>query len=510
VIIMRTAILITALFLSAAQSFAAEFPQGSIAMLPTCPGDDVNNVKDYDELGALGAALLTPLLTGTISHGLKAWGLHLQEIAKEQQVDALASGDYFYRAKSSLDAITPRNRCMIVATKATIGSKRTLGQVTAEYRSGKFTLVEGRRSYQESGDAAAGSNALNLQLQKLGFGDRLAPGLLAVFDIEFSPTRAEARLVPRFVVMDHSVREKVIDSKARDMTLEFSLSVPGSEAPFGKFLIKFDGLVAGIARRRANEDGTHDAAVGLLANRGPWFNTPATPTAVEQQLAAGKTAKNAQAEENSNAKFAREAARALKEAIDGDECPGDGEDLELWSKANAQLVVETAKPEAKRDVAKVVAVTQVANYYGACTRVNKASKAIEASKLKAHSAYLPFDVAISVKEFRERPAAKFFGELLADEKVIEGVTSGAMHAIDPGTREADKKAKEAATLTKREAYELALLDADKAQVEVASAKADERAAKELDAQFKKRAANRLANELGLQLPYPDLGLWAQG
>lgn len=507
---MRTAILITALVLTAARAVAADLPQGAIALLPVCPGDDVNAVKAHDELGPLAAAVLTPLLTGAISHGLKAWGLHLQEIAKEQQVDALASGDYFFRAKSSLDAITPRNRCMIVATKATVSSKRTLDQLTAAYRSGVFAMVDDRRNYKESADAKSGPNALTGELQKLGFANNLAPGLLAVFDIEFSPTRTEARLVPRFVVMDHSVREKVTDTKARDMTLEFSLNVPGAESPFGKFLIKFDGLVAGVARRRANDDGTHADSVGLLVNRGPWFSAPAAPTAVEQQLMAGKTAKNAQSEENANAKFAREAALALNEKIPGDGCPGPDENAELWSKANARVVAETAKPEAKRDVTKVVAVTQVANFYGACSRVSKAAEAIEASKLKTTGVYLPYDVAISVKEFRERPAAKFFGELLADDKVIEGVTGAAMHAIDPGTREADKKAKAAEKQTQREAYEQALLDADKAQVEAENAKAEERPAKELDAQFKKRAANRLADELGLQLPYPELGLWAQG
>lgn len=507
---MRTAILVTAFFLTAARAGAADLPQGAIALLPICPGDDVNAVKTHDELGPLAAAVLTPLLSGAISHGLKAWGLHLQEIAKEQQVDALASGDYFYRAKSSLDAITPRNRCMIVATKATVGSKRTLDQVTSAYRSGVFTLVDERRSYRESSDKTSGPTALTAQLQKLGFANGLAPGMLAVFDIEFSPTRAEARLVPRFVVMDHSVREKVTDTKARDMTLEFSLNAPGADAPFGKFLIKFDGLVAGVARRRANDDGTRADAVALLANRGPWFSAPAAPKAVEQQLAAGKAAKDAQAEENSNARFARAAARALKETIDGEDCPGPDETAELWAKANARVVEETAKPEAKKDVTRIVAVTQVANYYGACSRVSKAAEAIESNKLETTGVYLPYDVAISVKEFRERPAAKFFGELLADDKVIEGVTGAAMHAIDPATREADKKAKEERIQTKREAYEQALLDADKAQVEATSAKAEERAAKELDAQFKKRAANRLADELGLQLPYPELGLWAQG
>jgi hypothetical protein len=507
---MRIAILITAFFFTAARAFAADLPQGAIALLPTCPGDDVKAVQTHDELGPLAAAALTPLLTGAISHGLKAWGLHLQEIAKEQQVDALASGDYFYRAKSSLDAVTPRNRCMIVATKATVSSKRTLEQVTADYRSGVFAIVEDRRSYKESADEKSGATALIGELQKMGFRNNFAPGLLVVFDIEFSPTRTEARLVPRFVVMDHSIREKVTDTKARDMTLEFSLNVPGAESPFGKFLIKFDGLVAGVARRRANDDGTQAASVALLANRGPWFSTPASPTAVEQQLAAGKTAKGLKAGENSNANFAREAAQALNEKIPGDGCPGPDENAEFWSKANARVVAETAKAEAKRDVTKVVALTQVANFYGACSRVIKAAEAIEAAKLKITGVYLPYDVAISVKEFRERPAAKFFGELLADDKVIEGVTGAAMHAIDPGTREADKKAKEAEKQTKREAYEQALLDADKAQVEAESAKAEERPAKELDAKFKKRAANRLADELGLQLPYPDLGLWAQG
>jgi len=155
-------------------------------------------------------------------------------------------------------------------------------------------------------------------------------------------------------------------------------------------------------------------------------------------------------------------------------------------------------------------LTQETIFFGACQRLLAAQDKQKAKQFKETDHFVAYDTTVHVKEFRERPAAKFFGDLLADDTVRASVTTALVNAVDPATRAAAAEKEAAALLTQRIAYEAALLDAQKAILDFQMAKEEDRALKQLDMEYKKRAANRLADALKLPRPYPESGTWFTG
>ena len=90
---MRAVLLMLLIALSPLPVFAADLPGGMVQFLTTCPGDLITTAKPEKADEGLFAAILTPLLAGTINAGLKAWGAKLKEASQEQQVDTLHAGD---------------------------------------------------------------------------------------------------------------------------------------------------------------------------------------------------------------------------------------------------------------------------------------------------------------------------------------------------------------------------------------------------------------------------------
>jgi len=240
---------------------------------------------------------------------------------------------------------------------------------------------------------------------------------------------------------------------------------------------------------------------------GQWFGIPALAEPTKNRASAYTEALSQINTETTAKELARVAAKALGAPDIPDDCPAEGDLLAPWTKANAKLEVEKAKPANQQNAKLIAALTQEVTFYGSCQRLRTAQKKRDDNKLKEEAEFTPFDITVNVKEFRERPAAKFFGEVLGDADVQKGATTAIMNAVDPGTREeiAKKKAEEKLALQVK--LESAIFDAEKARVAYESAGEKEKAEKYLDMEYKKRAANRVADELQVSRPYPEAGAW---
>lgn len=295
---MRSLLFSLCAFAFGVPSHALGGPPGQLTFLENCPGDKLDNAVVAKDEG-LFTLLLTPLLTGAINQGLKAVGTHLKDIASEKQVDVLHAGTYFYRATgeqingpadlTESNDIELRSRCVLLTSRGTANIKgRTLTQLSAGYHASTYRPT-GNGGRQITAWTPAGA-ALGTKLGELGYSDASRPGLVVVFDLELASVAGAARLVPRFVVLDHSIREKTADGYERDMTVELSLRLPGGTAPFAKMLTKFEGLKIGNGvRRMGTESGIPDPqalASTQLSVTGDWFSLPALDTEAAARVTA--------------------------------------------------------------------------------------------------------------------------------------------------------------------------------------------------------------------------------
>ena len=495
--------------LSATAAVAADFPQGSIMLLPTCPGDQVKQAADQPQESA-ATAVLTPLVTGAIGRGLKALGAKLQELAAEQQIDALSTGDHFFvTADKDPSVLGLKSFCVVAATKSVMSTPRTLADLVSGYSAAEYLDTNGARRITSW--LNSGATALADRLEQVGYANGSKPGVVVVFDVDVSVQRSHVRLVPRFVVMDHSVREKRADSKPRDITFEVAFTAASAEEAFGREVFKFDGLTPNAARRRLTLDiaNPSDGGPSALLLPGQWFGLPSLGEASQSRLTKLEAAIVKINSETQTAVLARAAAVKLGATMEAD-CPTMDASLESWASVNAALVAEQAKPQSAQNAVVVATSTHQITFYSACIRMRDAENVRDALVLKDLEAFVAFDLAMNVKEFRERPAAKFFGDLLSDDTVRGGVTTALVNAVDPGTREAADEKREAEIVAARVKLEQALLEAEKAALEYAAADAATKEAKRLDLEFKRRAVNRAADELNLPRPYPADGVWYSG
>jgi len=285
----RSAVCLTALVISAptlaAKAPEVELPEGRIILLPQCPGDVVPTSKEA-RIAPIIAAILTPLLTGAIDHGLKAVGDKLKAEAQEAQVDVVSTGDHLYalhHEKEGKLALRLKSRCLIVATKGTKKTGRKLQDLLREYRVATYTLESATNQLilagwsKQGANSVTAANALAEELRKAGYKDGANPGLIVVFDVDLSSPQTDARLITRYVVLDHSIREHIVDSKARDVTLEITQAGSSATGPFGTSVIKFDALTINAPRWR-------DASSQLPS--GQWFALPALPEATRSDFSA--------------------------------------------------------------------------------------------------------------------------------------------------------------------------------------------------------------------------------
>jgi hypothetical protein len=263
----RPSALSVALVVLAAASAPAEPVRGRLSFLDQCPGDVVSTAQPT-ALPAFLAPLLTPLLTGVVNQGVKAVGQKLTEEAEEASVDVVHQGDHFYRFHVAQDDFGLAFRCFVVVSRGARSSTGSLEALAEGYRSASFDPATGQTTWVPN------ARKLEEHLAGAGYSDGRLPGIVGVFDLQLSAQGNAARLAPRFIAMDHSVREERVDGKARTVTFEFLWESPTAQRPFASALVKLDGLVIG-----APFVASTDAEQPIVSSE--WFALPpiATPTA---------------------------------------------------------------------------------------------------------------------------------------------------------------------------------------------------------------------------------------
>ena len=245
------------------QAQASTLNRGGISFLEKCPGDRVvaKQSGSIRTLSGVIPALLTPLITGAVDFALESTGERLSNAASDDptktQADFLHTGSYFYIQKKGTDPREPENPkeitywdqkswCLIVASKATKATNNTVTNLVEGYTGYTFEIdpKTRKRSYVSKPNYPQATINLVNKLEKLGFKGKLTPGVLAVFDFEVSDQRNTFRLVPRFVVMDHSIREKKVDKRSRDITFTFKFAIPENDGvkELNLPLVKVEGL----------------------------------------------------------------------------------------------------------------------------------------------------------------------------------------------------------------------------------------------------------------------------
>ena len=481
---------------------AGEGPRGAILLLESCPGDEepTGMQKPADE--ALLPLILAPLLTGLVSQGMKTGGEKLQAAAKEAQVEVLHVGDYFYTWKNENGGRAElKNRCIIVGTRGTGKTSTTLAE-----------LSDGYAALSDEPRWTSNPDELIESLKKMNFSDKKVPSIVGVFDVELSKTRSEARIVPRFVVLDHSLRERTTKKKEWTYTFEFSLSTP--EKAFGSAVIKIDGLKAGNPFTQTTRGP--DYKNPIITSQ--WFALPGIDPSVKAKVTATKEANQIIKVEKEASRLAWQAAKELGEATlpkpdsgGYPECPARDAVVERLAAAHSRLVKEkTAVTQSNPNLENIAKCNNMVSLYDACRKRRAAEKIVDDSKLASNASIRTFDLGVVVKEFRKRPAAQFFGDLLTDETTRTGVAGAVVKEFDPTVKAEKAKAEQEAAAADREAYETALVAAEAATNAYETAAIEERAAKYIDMEAKKRKANRVAEKIGVAMPYPGAGTWFTG
>lgn len=487
---------------------------GKLALLTTCPGDITEKVAgkqdQQDEILPFFAALLTPLLTGVVNQGLKAAGSKLTESANKQNIDVLHAGDHFYYWPDNADNQSqepvwknkPRlhHACLIVVSKGTMkpGKKRKLEDITKGYKSVNFTPDPITQVLNEE------ALKIWLEAQKNGYSDLKIPGLIAVFDVELSEQKTEARLIPRFVMMDHSIREKKKDTNRRTMTFEFDFSIPGQDKSFGKPILILANIRIGTAL-------VQDQNSQITST---WYTLPEIPKSSSDLVSTLKESTQQRKVEIQTALLAGKIARwkgdkNIPVPDDGDPfcTPNSAEVSANIIEEGAILAKELEKKTNKDPNHKVLRYTNSLLYYQSCKKQHALGLKLVNTREQFTSLTRSFDATVTVKEFRERSFEKFWGAVLSDDAMRTGLTSAIVGQVDPATRAAREKTEETANIAAWEAYDTAMVTARNAEITYLSATATEKPTKYIDMEAKKRAANRKALSLSISLPFPESGLW---
>lgn len=515
---------------------------GSIILEANCPGD-VNLAKkpagppDGDE-SAFAAALLTPIITGVISQGIKVAGSKLKESAQEKSIDVLNQGGYFYSWQTHLPSeddkkvpvnsgFRPSSSCIIIASRSTLKTKRSLDEIVSGYKFKRVIWEEDTSrsvmvpSQDSAWEADGQSKAdLKLLLTNRGFTDERKPGVLAIFDVEVSNRHKEGRLVPRYVYMDHSVREKSDDSYLRTISYEMSFSTPAATEKFANLFVKFEGLA--VNSPLGPEELKSPVLGGSTGIKSNWFAFPAVDAATVTLQTAHKDAKLKASSSQTGAVLAAYAAKELGTSdlfyldfvVDYENASGNSP----WPSAkslreklpivNANLAVEQAKPKDRIDPQKVALHVQEKTFIeGALEYLASAKKVVE-NALDDGDVARTFDMSVDIKEFRKRPIAEFFGDVLSQEAVQTGIVSALDAQFNPATRKATSDAEAAKALEVQTALEDTIVAAHTAQATYENpASAAEKATAYVSMEAARRKANRLADQLGVPLPFPGSGVW---
>ncbi|MEX0299525.1 MAG: hypothetical protein AB3N28_10670, partial [Kordiimonas sp.] len=434
----QTLVLGTMLSLISSVQVQAGTTRGGVALLEMCPGDTVTAPADTPgRAEGLFLSLLTPLLTKGVSMGLNAVGTKLNKAAQEADVDFHRVGGHFFTAtKKNENAIDGsgavsygmRSACIVVASKGTNSKSsdgRNFGNLTSGYRKFEF----GDDVYSD------GSADLVKQLEGMGFSAaedvKTLPGLVAVFQVETSSVETEFRLVPRFVAVDHSIREKKADRKARTFTFETNYLIPGQDNAAEGHPIKIGNLVIGQPFTQEMGEGAS------VSSR--WLPMPKLDASVTSHVKSiGELKGKLGALKAAGALSAASAARLGYVAIAGNStCRAPNihqqELLDLHGKLSSEQV------KASPSTQLVARYTQAKAFHQSCFEQAALKNQIGKKVKGANSLARSYDLEIKIKEFRSRPFVKCLGELLSDEDTQGKLKETIVNAIDPATRQAAAK-----------------------------------------------------------------------
>jgi len=501
---------------------AASEPVGFVELLPACPGDVFKKRTDVSVQAqeSLLASILSPLIGQTVSVGLDRLGSRLKEASEEKKVATLQTGTYLYKLQGDGSTLNPR--CLIVVSRSVEEDKKQgLAAMSRDYLYATTTITEdtGDRAivYHKDFQCRAGSEGCQTivdYLKAAGFSDRVKPGVLGVFELELSNERTEFRLVPRFVVTDHSLRDERRDSKRRDLTFEIALHLPGTEEPAAELLFKFERLRHSQAFVIETDDAMRPDPV--MTSR--WIPLPEPSSRVSAKLAK-------RAELNARVKASVETAVLAAATIRNHTSnnPPEFQSMQFPCKSNvdtyfasyvdakAELAALQTRATKSNPLSKeIAAATSRAAYYSACNDRSTARAAMQAELDKGfEDGYLSraANISVDIKEFRKRPVIEFLADVLADDDTRSSVAEAITNSIDPAAIE--KAAQEAAAeqVANLEKYEEARIADENAMLNYVAAADDQKATLFITMDSAKRSANRKARTAGVSIPYPESGFW---
>ena len=513
---------------------AEDLVRGGVHVLPQCPGDKVTRASGDPEFAGLLVGVIAPLITSGVNTLLKKAGQSLTEAAQEQTVDRLHQGSYFYNWQ--LDPDTDDEKflmnfgCVVVATRGTQNGRSSLKSLASGYKSIQTTLSgEGNSSSLKASEEALANELANL----LGRTDPAIedtrmpnPAVIGVFDVELSRQGTSFRLLPRFIAMDHSLRERRKSDTKRSFTFEAEFSAPGADTPFATVVAKIDGVSRNNSFDQAQLIKDYDS-VGALSFSGQvtqWMPIVALDQSVRDQLARVSQADDQLKMLAETASKARALALAsefdsVAEVFDGFEesapldegCPP----AEAAKTAVDKIILPQISTENKKgkDADKLVidAWTQAQIFFDTCRSIELEKGDQAKIKFRIGDRARTFDLQILIKEFRDRPVARFFGELLSDDDTRQGIASAITSRINPAELQEAAEEETNQTQMLRVSLETALLAVRRQEIELSAlpAGSNELRIKELEVQAAKTSANRVANELGQGLPYPSEGLFVR-
>lgn len=512
--------------------------QGQVYLLDQCPGDEYIQATTQgtpaaasEELAAFPAAIIAAILPTLVQKSVKSLGAAMTKAASEQQVNGFHAGEHLYvlakqpAARDGKREYLLKLGCVVVQGESATNPVGVLHEIYKEYRSlterhddadpdNSPDKCEQIQNYERADHEAYWCRNPDELVDELeGRKPIRAPSFLAVLDVEQSRQRSEMRLIPRFVHFAQSLR-KPGDKNKRTVSITLDLQIPGAENPFGSTRIDFKDIRPGESYHQSDLPGIQSHWIAL-PNAGDSSTEAknAFNAALDQVLTQAISARTAaetwlEFDENPMPGYNNSATADVMEIC------SSGENLQRirLSDAHAKLAAAEARAtKGKKTADDIRKLTLRVTYFDACLKAREAYSIVRNFESEVFSKLYPartYDARVAIFEFKERRALKFLGELLSDDSVATGISTAVVNEVDPVKQQEKAAAAAASQLELMKQYETAQVEARKAIVKYDAA--EEGPAKdeaEIDMMALKRAVNRLANQLGLSLPYPAAGTW---
>ena len=495
--------------------------KAQISLLDKCPGDTYLDPKNTTkEFGAIFSAVLAY----AVPKGIAWAGQKLKESSEEKTIETLHKGDHFYQLQVHEDGNNKvlgtkydlSYTCLIVVTSPKTDKVRENTYYDTYYgthRDWGSNNIEGKN---ENGPLAL----KNFISDDLGY-DSFNPSSILILDIERSKQGKFFRLAPRYFAYPHSPREKSIDNHKRDFSYEIRMTTPGGTAPFLQALIPFKKVKS--QKPYSRKYGSTDYITSQ------WFPFPSKDSDIEKKIDDRKKAPKQKADaekEISNFK-AYISNTSIQPKIEtygsynsvkniSDKCPKPGEpnlvDIERQLISDMKILsTKLAVPKSGYEGDKVI-LDEIQNYITACKRYAVSRVVAEFTKGdESKYASVPFDINITIKEFRKKPIEAFVAGLLSDETFRGAASTEFLNQVDPARRKTAAETAAAELMAARIALDTAVTQANIAiEAQQINVDPNQNSRLLLMSEQAQRAANRAAQALqdeGVALPFPEAGIF---